>query len=255
MTETDGTAVLGVLMLEGKMADVPGLMKSEQTFPYPVRRMVVPGASTPFTAAEAEALLPGYVAAAQRLEREGVKVITANCGLMALLQPEVAAAVRVPVVLSSLLAVPAVARMIAPGRRVGVLTFFTDAVGERNFRASGWSSEQFPVSVAGVGHCESWREFLRTKEIDGELRPRLRADLLAEIEGLLQREPDIGALVCECTMLPAVLNDLRAQLPVPVFDLLTVLDWAVSAFDRPVRRPERRAERRQERRAEVASRA
>lgn len=230
------TATLGVLMLEGKMADVPGLMKCEQTFPYRVRRLVVAGATTPFTPQEAEALLPRYVAAAQQLERDGVRVITANCGLMALLQDRVAAAVRVPVVLSSLLAVPAVARMIAPQRRVGVLTFFTDAVGERNFRASGWSSEQFPVSVAGVGHCESWRQFLQTKEIGDELRPRLEADLLAEIDGLLRREPDIGALVCECTMLPAVLNDLRPRLPVPVFDLLTVLDWALSAFDRPVRR-------------------
>jgi hypothetical protein len=228
------TALLGVLMLEGKMADVPGLMKCEQTFPYPVRRLVVSGATTPFTQAEARALLPRYVDAARQLEREGVKVITANCGLMALLQDEVAAAVRVPVVLSSLLAVPAVARMIAPGRRVGVLTFFTDAVGEPNFNASGWSTEQFPVSVAGIGHHESWREFLRTKEIGDELRPRLRADLLAEVEGLLHREPDIGALVCECTMLPAVLDELRPRLPVPVFDLLTVLDWVVGAYGRPM---------------------
>jgi hypothetical protein len=229
-------ATLGVLMLEGKMADVPGLMRSEETFPYPVRRMIVPGAKTPFTPEDAEALLPLYVTAAQELENLGVNVITANCGLMALVQEQVAAAVRIPVVMSSLVAVPTVARMIAPGRRIGVLTFFADAVGERNFAACGWSSEQFPVTVAGVGQCASWRQFLETKEIDDELRPLLRDDLRSVIDDLRRREPDLGALVSECTMLPAVLPDLRPQLPLPVFDILTVLDWAVSGFHRAVRK-------------------
>ncbi|HEY0166443.1 MAG TPA: hypothetical protein VGB75_05310 [Jatrophihabitans sp.] len=196
--------------------------------------MVVEGSSTPRTQADAEAMLPLYVSAAQELEREGTKVITANCGLMALVQTEVASAVRVPVVLSSLVAVPTVARMIAPDQRVGVLTFFVDAVGERNFNACGWSSEDFPVSVAGVGEHESWLRFLKTKEIDEELHEALREDLRQVIEEFLAREPDIGALVCECTMLPAVLDELRPSLPVPVFDLLNVLDWTVSGFGRPM---------------------
>ena len=93
--------------------------------------------------------------------------------------------------------------------------------------------------MAGVGECDSWLQFLRTKEVDDELRPRLRADLRTVIDDLLRREPDIGALVCECTMLPAVLDDLRPDLPVPVFDILTVLDWAVSGFSRPVQRKAR----------------
>ncbi|HEX4701682.1 MAG TPA: aspartate/glutamate racemase family protein [Pseudonocardiaceae bacterium] len=226
-------APLGILMLQGKMADVPGCMASEATWPYPVRRMIVEGATTPRTQEDAEALLPLYVDAARELAKEGVKVITANCGLMALVQPQVAAAVRVPVVLSSLVAVPTVARMIAPGRRIGVLTFFTDAVGERNFNACGWSSEDFPVSVAGVGECKSWLKFLETKEVDADLHETMREDLRQVIHEFLSREPDIGALVSECTMLPAVLDELRPDLPVPLFDILTVLDWAVySGFGR-----------------------
>lgn len=228
-------ATLGVLMLAGKMADVPGCMAAEETFPYPVRRLVVAGSKTPYSQDDAEAMLPLYVAAAQRLEQEGVRVITANCGLMALVQDRIAATVRVPVVLSSLVAVPTVARMIAPGRRIGVLTFFASAVDERNFAACGWSSDDYPVSVAGVGDYDSWQEFLRTKEVGAELRGRLRADLREVIDDLLRREPEIGALVTECTMLPAVLDDVRAELPVPVFDILSVLDWAMSGFSRPVR--------------------
>ena len=220
---------LGILMLAGKMADVPGMMGSDATWDYPVMRLVVPGSSTPFSAREAIDMAPLYVEAAKQLERDGARVITANCGLMALVQADVAAAVKVPVVMSSLVCVPAVARTIAPGRQVGIVTFFEDAVGEANFNACGWSSADFPVQIAGVGHSEPWLEFLATKEMNGELRTRLVADLAAVVNSMLEATPEIGALVAECTMLPAVLDELRPELSVPVFDLPTVLDWAVAA--------------------------
>ncbi|HYG62189.1 MAG TPA: hypothetical protein VEL74_06385, partial [Thermoanaerobaculia bacterium] len=52
---------LGILMLDGKMADVAGCMASSATFPYPVVRRVVPGAGPPGSAADVEALLPLYL--------------------------------------------------------------------------------------------------------------------------------------------------------------------------------------------------
>jgi Asp/Glu/hydantoin racemase len=219
-------------MLEGKMADVPGCMASEETFGYPVIRHVVEGSRTPLSQAEAKAMLPLYVEAAHELEAKGATVITANCGLIALLQEELSAAVTVPVVTSSLALVPAITKLVGD-RPIGVLTFFTDAVGERNFRASGWSSDDIPVVLGGVGEHRSWLEFLETKEITPALREELRRDLLSVVEDMLAREPSLGAIVCECTMLPAVLDDVRASTSVPIFDILTALDWAVSGFVRP----------------------
>lgn len=224
---------LGILMLEGKMANVTGLMAGDDTFPYPTVRHVVAGARTPRTPDDAIAMLPLYEQAARQLAPE-VDVITANCGLIALLQEELADAVDVPVVTSSLLSVPTVARLIGPRRRVGILTFFRDAVGERNYVASGWSSEEIPVSVAGVDGSEAWLEFLETKEAPPVLRRQLGADLRAAIDELLEREPTVGALVSECTMLPAVFDDLRKDVPVPIFDLPTTLDWALSGYRRAV---------------------
>lgn len=226
------TTVLGIMMLEGRMAEVPGCMASMSTFPYPVIRHVVAGSRTPRTQADAEEMLPLYLRAAQELEAAGASVITANCGLIALLQQELSAAVRVPVVTSSLALVPLV-HQLTGGRPVGVLTFFTDAVDERNFLASGWSSEEIPVVLGGVGEYESWLRFQRTKVIDGPQRRQMRDDLLATALGMIDREPSLGGIVCECTMLPAVLDDIRADVPVPIFDILTAIDWAISGFGRP----------------------
>jgi hypothetical protein len=223
---------LGILMLEGKMADVPGCMACAATFPYPVVRKVVRGSRTPLSAEEAWAMLPLYVEAARELEREGVAAITANCGLIALMQQELAAAVRVPVVTSALLMVPSLHRMVG-GRRIGILTFFSHAISERNYNASGWSAEDVPVALGGVGERESWLTFLRTKEVPPELRERLTADLLDLVRGMLAEHPDLGAFVSECTMLPACLEAVREQVEVPIYDILTQLDLAMSGSFRP----------------------
>ena len=219
-------------MLEGKMADVPGCMACEATFPYPVIRKVVRGSKTPLSAEEAWAMLPLYIEAARELEQEGVAAITANCGLIALMQKELAATVRVPVVTSALLMVPDLHRLIG-GRRIGILTFFTHAVGERNYNASGWSSHDIPVALGGVGQFESWLTFLRTKEVPPELRTQMTADLLSVVRGMLAQYPDIGAFVSECTMLPACLQAVREQVGLPVYDVLTQLDLAMSGSFRP----------------------
>jgi hypothetical protein len=219
-------------MLEGKMADVPGCMACEATFPYPVVRKVVRGSKTPLSAEEAWAMLPLYVEAARELEQEGVAAITANCGLIALMQKELAATVNVPVVTSALLMVPDLHRLVG-GRRIGILTFFTHAVGERNYNASGWSSEDIPVALGGVGESEAWLTFLRTKEVPPELREQMTADLLAVVRRMLAEHPDIGAFVSECTMLPACLQAVREEIGLPIFDVLTQLDLAMSGSFRP----------------------
>jgi hypothetical protein len=223
---------LGILMLEGKMSVVPGCMASPATFPYPVIRKVVRGSCTPLSAEEAWAMLPLYVDAARELEAEGVGAITANCGLIALMQKELAAAVKVPVVTSGLLLVPTLSRLVG-GRRIGILTFFTSAVSERNYNASGWSSEDIPIALGGVGESEAWREFLKTKEVPPELRLRLVADLLAVVRGMLAEHPDIAGFVSECTMLPVCLQAVRESFGLPVYDILTLLDVAMSGHYRP----------------------
>jgi maleate cis-trans isomerase len=232
MSAVDERRPLGILMLEGKMSVEPGCMACEATFPYPVLRKTVAGSRTPLSAEEARAMLPLYAEAARELAAEGVGAITANCGLIALLQEELAAAVDVPVVTSALLLVPSLARMV-PGSRIGILTFFTEAVGEDNYRASGWSSEELPVALAGVGESEAWNEFLRTKEIPAELRPRLERDLVASVRRMLGEHPDVAVLVSECTMLPTCLDAVRRATGLPVYDVLTALDFAMSGSFRP----------------------
>ena len=229
--------ILGILMLDGKMAEVPGCLGSAASFPYPVLRRVVRGARPPASRAEAEALLPLYLEAARELAGLGVSALTENCnGNMVFLQQRLAAAVPVPVVTSALLLVPQL-HLMMPARRIGVLAFHPEAVSEEVFNACGWSARDVPVAVGGVAPSEAWQEFLRTKEIPDRLRPLLEADLIALGRRLLAAHPDLGAFVSECTLLPPASQALRDALGLPVYDLLNLLDQTVQGFFRPPARP------------------
>jgi hypothetical protein len=232
-----GEGFLGVLLLDGKMAREPGCLATADSFPYPVVHRTVEGARAPTSRAAAEALLPAYTEAARALEAEGAAAITDNCnGLFALIQEPLGRAVGVPVVTSALLAVPALARSL-PGRRIGVLTFFEDSVGESLYAACGWSSEEIPVAVAGVGESRAWRDFLDTKEAPPERRAVMEDDLVAAARGLVERHPDVAAFVSECTLLPPASQAIRRRLGLPVYDVLNLLDLVMAGRRRPAASP------------------
>ena len=85
----------------------------------------------------AEGLAPAFVAAARELVADGVDGITTNCGFLSLFQAELAAAAEVPVAASSLMQVGMVARLLPPGRRVGVLTISAASLSPEHLEAAG----------------------------------------------------------------------------------------------------------------------
>ena len=59
---------------------------------------------------------------------------------------------------------------------------------------------------------------------------RIRAELFAATRALLDRAPDIRALVLECTDLPPHAHGLQQEFGLPIFDLTTLatmIDMAV----------------------------
>src|SRR5437879_9304962 len=114
---------VGILMLDTRFPRIPGDMGNAATFPFPVRYQRVSGADPDRVVRQGAAgLLGAFVDGARQLESEGVGAITTNWGFLVKFQRELAAAVGVPVLTSSLLLVPLVHRLLTPGQRVGIMT-------------------------------------------------------------------------------------------------------------------------------------
>src|SRR5215475_8620781 len=133
---------VGILVLDTRFPRIVGDIGNARTFPFPVRYQRVTGADPDLVVRRgAEGLLPAFIDGARALEREGVGAITTNCGFLVKYQREMAAAVSVPMFTSSLLLVPLVHRMLGPGRRVGLMTVNSAALGPEHLAGAGIGSD------------------------------------------------------------------------------------------------------------------
>ena len=218
--ETAGQATLGMLMMTTRPVHLPGAQSNPASHPYPVRFLEVPGAGPEALVGGEDDIVGAYIDCARQLEREGVAAISSNCGFTGRFQPDVAAAVSIPVALSSLLLVPWVARTIPPGSKVGVVTYDAEKLGEQHFNGAGWSAKDTPVVVAGIEGTETWRELRNdAPEPDPDIFER---DVVGATEGLLAANPDIRAMVLECSVFPAAGPAVRAATGLPVYHFVTL---------------------------------
>jgi hypothetical protein len=220
---------VGVLMLDTRFPRIPGDMGNATTFPFPVRYHRVSGATPDLVVRRgAEGLLGNFVDAARFLEREGVGAITTNCGFLVKFQRQMAAAVRVPVFTSSLLLVPLVHRLLAPGRRVGVMTVNAPSLTPEHLAGAGIGAD-IPLAVVGM---ETEKEFTRVM-LDDELEldvDAAREEHIRVARRLVSEHPDIGAIVLECTNMPPYADDIRRETGVPVFDITSLVRMAHDAL-------------------------
>jgi Asp/Glu/hydantoin racemase len=147
-----------------------------------------------------------------------------------------AAAVRVPVFTSSLLLVPIVHRLLAPGRRVGIMTVNAPSLTAEHLAGAGIDAE-IPLAVVGM---ETEKEFTRVL-LDDELEldvEAAREEHIRVARRLVGEHPDVGAIVLECTNMPPYADDIRRETGLPVFDITSLVRMthdalAASLFPRP----------------------
>ena len=215
-------ASVGILMLEARFPRIPGDMGNALTWPFPVHYKVVRDASPDRVVRKgAEGLLDAFIEAARELERDGVDGITTNCGFLALFQEELAAAVHVPVVTSSLMQVEQVNRVLPRGRRAGVLTISQSTLTPKHLEKA-----RVPEGTP-IGTTEGGREFTRAI-LDNELALDVdlaREDNVAAAKALQAAHPDLGAIVLECTNMTPYAADIAAATGLPVFSIVSLVTW------------------------------
>ncbi|TIW11746.1 MAG: aspartate/glutamate racemase family protein, partial [Mesorhizobium sp.] len=99
---------LGIMLLDEVYPGFPGDVRNASAYPFPIQYEVVEGVDIDRLVFQADksACVKPILQAARRLERMGCRAIAAECGNFAFFQKEVAAEVKVPVFMSSLLQVP-----------------------------------------------------------------------------------------------------------------------------------------------------
>jgi len=207
-------------MLETRFPRPPGDVGNAQTFAFPVRYRTVAGASPRRVVIERDpALLAPFVDAARALEREGVAAVTTSCGFLALFQREMAAAVTVPVWTSSLLLVAEIEAGLPEGRRVGIVTADADSLSADHLHAVGARAD---TPREGLALDSRFRATLLQDLGELDAAEAARATVAAA-ERLIERHPEVAAIVLECTNMPPYADAVRAATRLPVHDITTLV--------------------------------
>ncbi|SNT73921.1 aspartate/glutamate racemase family protein [Paracoccus seriniphilus] len=220
---------IGIIVLDCEYPYVPGNVANATTYDFPVRYAVAEGADNHRLIFDRDlSLLEPFKEAARKLEAEGVRAITGACGFMALFQQEIAASVDIPVFMSSLLQVPFMHRIT--GRRVGIITADQSQLSSEHLERSGITAD-IPLAIGGMEDCAPFRQaiFYPDGTLDDDA---IRAGAVARALRLQEDNPDLGAILLECSDLPPYAHDIQAATDLPVFDFVTMINNVHQGFTR-----------------------
>lgn len=229
-------ALIGVLAWDGDSSDtlshleqMPGNILNPVTFDFPLRIERVKGANYKTVVESPDpSVLENMINAARFLEREGIKAVSTSCGFNAFFQEKLAAAVNIPVFASSLIQVPMVHRSLGREQAIGIITAEKRYLTREHFANTG-ISECIPLRIAEVAKVGEFAELRNNPNYlpDTDLFVQQVTDVARK---LVADNPDIGAVVLECTDLPPCSAVIRKLTGLPVFDIVTLLKLVHNAI-------------------------
>lgn len=196
--------VLGIIMLDTQFPRPLGDVGHPQTFGVDVHLDRIKGVWPDKVVTSAkrlrkEQLVPGFQGLVRNMQARGVQAVTTSCGFLVLMQKELQATVKIPVVTSSLLQLPA---LLAKESQVGVLTISASSLGAEHVRAAGVPKDRVQDVIVQGMPTDS--EFV-TKILGNQ--PTLdfvlaEKEVVAAALALKARAPHLQTLVLECTNMP-----------------------------------------------------
>ena len=219
-TTTQGQPI-GILMLDTKFPRIIGDVGNGFTYDFPVKYHTVKGASPSRVVIEKDPmLLQPFIDGVKKLEEEGCQAVATSCGFLIMFQKELAAAVNIPVATSGLLQVPFVSQMLAPDKKIGILTANSNTLDERHFKAGRINHDD--IAIQGM---QEFREFY-SSFVDGKTQydiKKVESEVVAAAQKLIKENPNVGAIVCECTNMAPFSPEVNRATGLPVFDVVTLI--------------------------------
>lgn len=219
---------IGMLCAEWNIPFIPGDLNNANTFPFPIRYETVPGASgASVLRGEGNAFADLMVDAARKLEAEGVRAITGNCGFMIAFQDYVAERVNIPVFLTSLVQLPMLLKMVGGTKKIGILTANSASLGEREFAQAG-VVDTSRLRVQGMELFPHFNDVI-LKELGTLDEDKMREEVVTAAVELLKANPEIGAFMFECSDLPPYAKAVHEATGLPVFDWANFINYVYHA--------------------------
>lgn len=231
-SESYGHAI-GIILIDCSTPFIPGDVGNASTYPFPVVYRTVPNVTLTRLIDQADkSLTDNVIATARELERMGVRAIASDCGYMIHFQREVARAVSVPVIMSSLIQLPMLERSIGPDRRIGIICANKPRLTPDMLALAGLADPDRAV-IRGMQDSAAFRAPILDEEplLDDV---EIERDMVATATELVESHPEIGPILLECSNMPPYAHAIQKATGRPVFDFTTLIGvYQAASFRRP----------------------
>ena len=226
---------LGIMLIDEVYPAFPGDVRNPSAYPFPIQYDIVEDVSIQdlVYADDKSKCLQPILESAQRLERMGVRAIAAECGYFAYFQREVAAQAAIPVFMSSLLQVPFAQQVVGTRNQIGIVCARRAQLTCTHLHSVGIDPDSNIVFAEATADYPT-HEFanLWVEEVRPELPTadyaKAEAEILALCRNFVNTNPEIRALVFECTGFQPFARAVQRELDLPIFSWSTLLEFAYS---------------------------
>jgi Asp/Glu/hydantoin racemase len=222
---------IGILVVDMSMPVLPGHVSNAYTYTFPVRYLPVPNVNWPLLHTASSEIMQDIINAARQLEREGCRAVFGDCGFFGHFQRAVADALDIPVFLSSVMQVHMIISGLSKNRRVGVLTANSESLTQSLFESCGVSRDDYErCDIVGAQDEPEFSNVLNSRGYYDV--GKVRQELINLARSLVADHVEIGALLLECTDMTQHASALQASVKLPVFDMVTLINYAYGAVCR-----------------------
>jgi hypothetical protein len=224
-------AAIGILVLDLWYPYVLGNVANGSTFNFPVLFKILKGSTGQQVVTGAPALLDMILEAGKELEQQGVRAIVGACGYFGHFQKEASVRLNVPTFLSSVLQVPIIMRGLKPSQKVGIICANSPYLTPSLLGQCGVTDLSRVVIVG----AEDLSEFRNIIEGTGHFNShKIEQQMVGLAKQFVSKNPEIGAILLECSDMPPYAWAIQNAVRLPVFDFISMIKWIYEAV---VRKP------------------
>ncbi len=227
------SGAVGVLMLDTGFKRFARDIGNADSLPFDTMQRCVEKAYVNDVVSEhglTEEMIFAFVDAGEHLVSQGASLITTSCGFLFSAQARMADALPVPVVTSSLIALPQLQQTYADAGPVGILTFDAQALGNQ-LATTTYDACTAPPCIVGMDPSSHFADVIHERK--EAYAKQLKQDVAHAAEKLARHQP--AAVLLECTNLAPWRIEVERVCKVPVVDLVDVILWVrehgLSALD------------------------
>lgn len=215
---------IGIVVLDLWYPYVPGNVANGSTFNFPVLFKILKGSTGKQVSTSDPILLDMIVEAGKEFEQQGVRAIVGACGFFANFQKAASERLNLPTFLSSMLQIPIVAQGLKPDQQVGILTAMASTLTPKVLNQCGVDD----LSRVAIQDCPEF--FERKRDSAGRFTGRFNSyeveqEIVGQAKELVSKNPNVGAIVLECSDLPPYAWAIQNAVRLPVFDFTSMINW------------------------------